>query len=41
MIVLPLIERKRDGGRLTPAEWRALADAYAAGAVRITRWPRC
>jgi pyrimidine-nucleoside phosphorylase len=33
MIVLPLIERKRDGGRLTPDEWRALADAYAAGDV--------
>ncbi|GLC26088.1 thymidine phosphorylase [Roseisolibacter agri] len=33
MIVLPLIERKRDGGRITPDEWRALADAYAAGAV--------
>ncbi|MDF1504188.1 thymidine phosphorylase [Roseisolibacter sp. H3M3-2] len=33
MIVLPLIERKRDGGRLAPDEWRALAEAYAAGAV--------
>ena len=33
MIVLPLIERKRDGGRITPDEWRALADAYARGAV--------
>ncbi|MGZ8377088.1 MAG: thymidine phosphorylase [Gemmatirosa sp.] len=33
MIVLPLIERKRDGGRIAPDEWRALADAYAADAV--------
>ena len=33
MIVLPLIERKRDGGRITPDEWRALAVAYAGGAV--------
>jgi pyrimidine-nucleoside phosphorylase len=33
MIVLPLIERKRDGGRITPGEWRALADAYARGDV--------
>jgi pyrimidine-nucleoside phosphorylase len=41
MIVLPLIERKRDGGRLAPAEWRALADAYAAATCPTTRWPRC
>jgi pyrimidine-nucleoside phosphorylase len=33
MIVLPLIERKRDGGRLRPEELRALADAYARGDV--------
>jgi pyrimidine-nucleoside phosphorylase len=31
--VLELIERKRDGGRIAPAEWRALADAYARGDV--------
>jgi thymidine phosphorylase len=31
--VLELIERKRDGGRIATAEWRALADAYARGAV--------
>ncbi|HEY0928441.1 MAG TPA: thymidine phosphorylase [Gemmatimonas sp.] len=28
-----LIERKRDGGRITPSEWRALMRAYAAGEV--------
>ncbi len=28
-----LIERKRDGGRIEPGEWRALASAYAAGHV--------
>ncbi len=33
MTVVELIERKRDGGRLTPAEWRALMAAYAAGDV--------
>ena len=33
MIVTGLIERKRDGGRLTDAEWRALMAAYAAGRV--------
>ncbi len=31
--VLDVIERKRDGGRVAPAEWRALADAYARGRV--------
>jgi len=31
--VLDLIERKRDGGRVAAGEWRALADAYARGAV--------
>jgi pyrimidine-nucleoside phosphorylase len=33
MTVVELIERKRDGGRLTSAEWRALMNAYAAGEV--------
>ena len=33
MIVTRLIERKRDGGRLSDAEWRALMRAYAGGAV--------
>ncbi len=33
MSVVELIERKRDGGRLTPAEWRGLMSAYAAGDV--------
>jgi pyrimidine-nucleoside phosphorylase len=28
-----LIERKRDGGRIEPGEWRALANAYAAGHI--------
>lgn len=28
-----LIERKRNGGRITPAEWHALMRAYAAGDV--------
>ncbi|HEY5415958.1 MAG TPA: thymidine phosphorylase [Gemmatimonadaceae bacterium] len=28
-----LIERKRDGGRIEPGEWRALMNAYAAGHV--------
>ena len=28
-----LIERKRDGGRIEPGEWRALTSAYAAGHV--------
>ena len=28
-----LIERKRDGGRIEPGEWRALASAYAAGHI--------
>ncbi|HUQ81990.1 MAG TPA: thymidine phosphorylase [Gemmatimonadaceae bacterium] len=28
-----LIERKRDGGRVEPGEWRALTSAYAAGHV--------
>lgn len=33
MLALRLIERKRNGGRLDPGEWRALALAYAAGHV--------
>lgn len=33
MLARALIERKRDGGRLTPDEWRALSDAYLGGAV--------
>src|SRR3954452_1993540 len=33
MLALRLIERKRNGGRLEPGEWRALALAYASGHV--------
>jgi pyrimidine-nucleoside phosphorylase len=33
MLAHRLIERKRDGGRLEPGEWRALVLAYAAGHV--------
>lgn len=33
MLAQRLIERKRDGGRLDPGEWRALVMAYAAGHV--------
>src|SRR5687767_12328582 len=33
MLALRLIEKKRDGGRLSADEWRALVDAYAAGQV--------
>jgi pyrimidine-nucleoside phosphorylase len=33
MLALRLIERKRDGGRIDVGEWRALANAYAAGHV--------
>jgi len=33
MFVVPLIERKRDGGALTPEEWSALIAAYTAGDV--------
>jgi len=33
MLANRLIERKRDGGRLEPDEWRALMSAYAAGEV--------
>src|SRR3954463_16115328 len=33
MLAIRLIERKRNGGRLEPGEWRALALAYAAGHV--------
>ena len=33
MLALRLIERKRDGGRIEPGEWWALANAYATGHV--------
>ncbi|HEX6814877.1 MAG TPA: thymidine phosphorylase [Gemmatimonadaceae bacterium] len=33
MLVTRLIERKRDGGRLEPAEWTALIRSYVAGGV--------
>jgi pyrimidine-nucleoside phosphorylase len=33
MFVPGLIERKRDGGALTPGEWRELMRSYVAGAV--------
>ena len=33
MIVPPLIERKRDGGQLSPEEWSALVADYTAGRV--------
>src|SRR3954462_2622221 len=33
MLAHRLIERKRDGGRIEPGEWRALASAYATGHV--------
>ena len=33
MLAQRLIERKRDGGRLEPGEWRALTLAYASGHV--------
>ena len=33
MIVVPLIERKRDGGVLTPEEWSALVAEYTAGRI--------
>jgi pyrimidine-nucleoside phosphorylase len=33
MLAYRLIERKRDGGRIEPGEWRALIHAYAAGHV--------
>jgi pyrimidine-nucleoside phosphorylase len=33
MFVPGLIERKRDGGALSPGEWRELMEAYGAGAV--------
>ncbi len=31
MFVVPLIERKRDGGRLTASEWRTVIREYTAG----------
>jgi pyrimidine-nucleoside phosphorylase len=33
MLVQRLIERKRDGARIEPAEWRALTAEYAAGRI--------
>ena len=33
MVIPSLIERKRDGGTLTPVEWRSLVEAYTAGNV--------
>jgi pyrimidine-nucleoside phosphorylase len=33
MLMVPLIERKRDGGALTPEEWSALVAAYTTGRV--------
>jgi pyrimidine-nucleoside phosphorylase len=33
MLAYRLIEKKRDGGRLRPEEWRELADGVAAGSV--------
>ncbi len=33
MLAIRLIERKRDGGRIEPGEWRALLGAYMAGHV--------
>ena len=33
MFVIPLIQRKRDGGSLSEAEWRSLVLAYARGEV--------
>ncbi len=33
MIVVPLIERKRDGGKLTPEEWSAIVAEYTAGGI--------
>ncbi|HEX4601928.1 MAG TPA: thymidine phosphorylase [Gemmatimonadales bacterium] len=33
MLIVPLIERKRDGGALTPEEWSALVAAYTDGQV--------
>ena len=33
MLVVPLIERKRDGGALTPEEWSALIAGYTEGRI--------
>src|ERR1043166_7723314 len=33
MIVVPLIERKRDGGKLSPEEWSAIVAEYTAGRI--------
>src|SRR6266705_3344151 len=39
MLVVPLIERKRDGGTLTPEEWSALVAAYTADRIPGVRVP--
>ena len=33
MVIPSLIERKRDGGTLTPDEWKSLIGAYTAGKI--------
>jgi pyrimidine-nucleoside phosphorylase len=33
MLIAPLIERKRDGEALSPAEWQTLIEAYTSGRV--------
>jgi pyrimidine-nucleoside phosphorylase len=33
MLIRDLIERKRDGGRIDPGDWRTLVNGYASGAV--------
>jgi len=33
MLVVPLIERKRDGGALSGDEWRAVIEAYTSGRI--------
>ncbi|MFQ5702617.1 MAG: thymidine phosphorylase [Gemmatimonadales bacterium] len=33
MLTIPLIERKRNGGALTPDEWSSLVDGYTSGRV--------
>src|SRR6185295_14417615 len=33
MLIVPLIERKRNGDKLTPAEWTELIGEYSAGRV--------
>ena len=33
MVIPSLIERKRDGGTLTPGEWQGVIEGYTAGRV--------